>query len=122
MPEYAAVSTTLALADGAGLGGYNGLINKRLRDVSEQRAAHAERLDDLSSVIPKWFVAQLEPIASPEALAGIARAMLDEPPLDRTLRLAPDGADGEAAAWASRLNGTLVCGQTVHSSWRYQSV
>lgn len=113
IPEYAAVSTTLALADSAGLGGYKGLINKRLRDVSERRAVHADSLSDLSSVVPRWFVREITPIASAEALEGIARAMLDEPPLDLTLRLGPDSPDGEGAAWAERLNGSLICGQTV---------
>ncbi|KAG8471084.1 hypothetical protein KFE25_009505 [Diacronema lutheri] len=112
VPEYAAVSTTLALADGAGLGGYKGLINKRLRAVSEQRAAHADRLADLTTVVPRWFVEQLRPIATDAQIASVAAAMLVEPPLDLTLRVG-DGATAEASAWARRLNGTLICGGTV---------
>lgn len=110
-PEYAAVSSAVELAKASGLGSFKGLINKRLRGISERREEHAAILEDASRALPPWFDAKLALIADEEARAAIGAAMLREPPLDLTLRDAQDEAS--ALEWAQKLGGSLVGTRTV---------
>jgi len=125
VPEYAAVSTSLDLAQDQGMGNFKGLVNKRLRAVSEERAAHAARLADMSLALPPWLSAEVALHGGPEAVEGVGRAMLSDPPLDLTLRMPPglgpagsatpgdEASAGDTAAQAASLGGKVLAGTTV---------
>jgi len=105
--DHAAVSATVEAARNwreARRGG--GLINAVLRRAS--REAEVFRATPATAVWPDWLAAKLKSslgIARAEALAEL---QLEEPPTDVTLKPGED-----PAAWAERLQGTLLANGSV---------
>ncbi|MFQ5775874.1 MAG: RsmB/NOP family class I SAM-dependent RNA methyltransferase [Kiloniellaceae bacterium] len=103
-PPHAALSTTLALAEGARVSGHKGLVNAVLRRLAREgpalAAAHdAARLDTPAWLWDAWCAAYGEAGAR-----AIAAAHLAEPPLDLTVK----GGAGEVRAWAARLGAAAL--------------
>ncbi len=96
-PPHAAVSETVALAPQR----HRGLVNAVLRRVAREGEARAARQDAARANTPGWLwdawtAAYGEPTA--RAIAGIH---LREPPLDITVRTAPE-------VWARRLKAAIL--------------
>lgn len=99
---HAVVSNAVELADGdAGASHYKGMINAVLRKVASGGQALLAAQDAARLNTPEWLWDSWR-IAYDEATAhAIARAHLNEPPLDISVR-------SEAAAWAERLEAQLL--------------
>jgi 16S rRNA (cytosine967-C5)-methyltransferase len=100
-PPHAAVATSVDLAHGRGFLSHKGLVNAVLRRLSVEgpevvAAQDAPRLNTPTWLWRSWTLAYGE-----ETARAIANAHLKEAPLDLTVR-------GDAAAWCSKLQGTLL--------------
>ncbi|MEX2628795.1 MAG: transcription antitermination factor NusB [Tistlia sp.] len=97
-PPHAAVSTSLALAEGRTLRNFKGLINALLRRLAREGAAILEGQDGARLNLPGWLWDSLVAAHGEAAARAIAAVQAGEPPLDLTLK---DGQDVEL--WAERL-------------------
>ncbi len=105
VPAHAAVSTTVALAQGQGERPFRGLINAVLRRLSEGGAALIAEQDAARSNTPDWLWRSWSAAYGEAAARRSAEVQLRDPPLDLTLR---HGEDPEA--WAARLDARVLPG------------
>jgi 16S rRNA (cytosine967-C5)-methyltransferase len=82
------------------------VINAVLRKVAREGTAIAAGLDQPRADTPDWLWRRWEGAHGGEGARGIARAHLDEPPLDLSVKT-------DALDWAERLSGTLLPTGTV---------
>lgn len=102
--DHAAVSATVEAArnwDKARRGG--GLLNAVLRRAA--REAGVFQAAPATSVWPDWLAGRMTAALGADMADALARAQLDEPPFDLTLRHGSNGAD-----WAARLDARLLPG------------
>jgi 16S rRNA (cytosine967-C5)-methyltransferase len=102
-PAHAAVSTTLNLATTPRLAGHKGLINALLRRIAREGADLLARQDAARLNAPHWLWDSWVAAYGEPTARAIAEAHLNEPPLDLTVK-----KPAEAAAWAERLEATLL--------------
>ncbi|MGF1609547.1 MAG: RsmB/NOP family class I SAM-dependent RNA methyltransferase [Kiloniellales bacterium] len=95
-PAHAAVSTSVALAQGPRLAGYRGLVNAVLRRAAREAEALLAQQDAARLNTPDWLWQSWSAAYGEATARAIATAQLQEPPLDLTVR-----ADLET--WAERL-------------------
>lgn len=82
------------------------VINAVLRKVATEGAAIATGLDQPRANTPDWLWRRWEAAYGEEGARGIARAHLEEPPLDLSVK-------ADALGWAERLFGKLLPTGTV---------
>ncbi|MCG8596667.1 MAG: methyltransferase domain-containing protein [Kiloniellales bacterium] len=108
VPAHAAVSTTVALAQGQGERPFRGLINAVLRRLAETGAALAAEQDAARLNTPDWLWQSWSAAYGEAAARRCAEVQLGDPPLDLTLRR---GEDPEA--WAGRLDARVLPGRAL---------
>lgn len=105
-PAHAVVHETVDLAQSdRRTRGFAKLMNAVLRRVAEQGPALFAELPPEAD-LPDWLIARWRAAHGAERTVAIAASLGGEPPLDLSCRNDP-------AAWAERLGGRLVLGQTV---------
>lgn len=100
-PPHAAVSTSVDLAQGRGLGPYKHLVNAVLRRVDRQGPALIAAQDAARLNTPDWLWRRWSAAYGEATARAIGEAHLKEAPLDLTAR-----ADG--ALWATRLGAEIL--------------
>jgi 16S rRNA (cytosine967-C5)-methyltransferase len=95
-PAHAAVDSTVALAQGTALGGYRGLVNAVLRRLAREGKAIRDGQDPATLNTPAWLWHSWRANYGEATARRIALAHLKDPPLDLTVKAAPD-------LWAERL-------------------
>ncbi len=86
-PAHAAVDSTVALAGGlGGMAGYKGLVNAVLRRIAGEGAALLAQVPAGEASLPDWLWQSWSAAYGDTQAAAIAAALLDEPPLDFTLK------------------------------------
>lgn len=101
--EHAAVDLAVRLArEDRDAMHFTGLANAVLREITRQPKPDPAPLLNL----PPWLAARWNRVYGADVTAAMARAQLDEPPLDLTVKAKP-------ADWAERLNGRLLSTGTV---------
>ncbi len=100
-PAHAAVDRTVALAQGAALGGYRGLVNAVLRRLTREGEAIRDGQDVARLNTPAWLWESWRGAYGEATARRIAEAHLKDPPLDLTVKADPD-------AWAERLGAELL--------------
>lgn len=106
-PPHAAVDSSVALTGRrGGEAGYKGLVNAVLRRIAREGAAMLGALDCPQANLPEWLWRSWSAAYGRAVAEAIARAQLQEPPLDITLKDAADPA--EASLWAERLGALML--------------
>ncbi|MCZ4281107.1 16S rRNA (cytosine(967)-C(5))-methyltransferase RsmB [Kiloniella laminariae] len=105
-PPHAAVSTSLDLARGPRLAGHKPLMNAVLRRISREAEELLAGMDDSRDNMPKWMWEKWCKIYGEETTRAIALAHLVEPPLDLSVKSAPE-------QWAEKLGGTVTSGNSI---------
>ncbi len=105
--DHAAVSSSVDLARARGFERQSGLVNAVLRRVLREAEAFRQRTATARN-LPDWLFADWSAAHGADTAAAIADALLDEPPLDLSLR-----NPAEAPLWAERLDATLLPGGTL---------
>jgi 16S rRNA (cytosine967-C5)-methyltransferase len=108
-PAHAAVDSAVALTAGlGGAAGYKGLVNAVLRRIAAEGDALLAQVPPGEASLPDWLWRSWSAAYGPDQAAAIAGALLDEPPLDFTVkRLA------ETARWAEALHARALPGGTL---------
>ncbi len=110
VPDHAAVSTTVAIADRLKpTRSFKGLINAILRGLQRD----GRPADDPETLAPSWLMARWQAAYGPEQARAIAAAIADEPATDLSAR---DPAD--AAALAELLEGDVLPGGSIRTRKR----
>lgn len=108
-PAHAAVDSAVALAAGlGGAAGYKGLVNAVLRRIANEGDALLAQVPPGEASLPDWLWRSWLAAYGVDQAAAIAAALLDEPPLDFTVKRPAD-----AAQWAEALHGRVLPGGTV---------
>jgi len=102
-PAHAAVDTSVRLATKVAKGHFRGLVNAVLRRMTRDGADLLAGLDGPGLNMPGWLNDICTAAYAAEATRAIARAHMDEPPLDLTLR-----DPVEAGTWAERLEASIL--------------
>lgn len=102
-PAHAAVSRTVALADQVGVPHLKALINAVLRRIAEQGELMRLRIDSERKALPDWLWASWTRTYGEDTARAVVKALMNEPPLDISLRDAGKGED-----LASELGGILL--------------
>jgi len=105
-PPHAAVDTAVAMARASGMEGMAKLINAVLRRLSREGAAMLAEQDAEKLNTPGWLWDSWCAAYGEEACRAIARAHLQEASLDVSVK-------GDAAAWAERMEASLLSSGTV---------
>jgi 16S rRNA (cytosine967-C5)-methyltransferase len=100
-PAHAAVDRTVALASGAQLAPYRGLINAVLRRLAREGAALVATQDAPRLNLPDWLWAAWQRDYGETAVRAIAAMQEREPPLDLSVVTGPDD-------WAARLGAVRL--------------
>lgn len=98
---HAAVNSAVELVGAGGQAGMKGLVNAVLRRIAEGGTLPLD--DPEHRNVPGWLWESWEAAYGPKTAAAIARANLNEAPLDITLK-APD----EAPRWAEALEADIL--------------
>jgi len=119
-PAHAAVDSMVQLTAGlGGAAGYKGLVNAVLRRVAGEGTKLLELAPPGRASLPGWLWESWSRAYGEETATQIAASLLDEPPLDFTVKRA-----AEAAQWAEALHATVLPGGTLrrapHDSERPQ--
>jgi 16S rRNA (cytosine967-C5)-methyltransferase len=105
-PAHAAVDSMVALTAGlGGMAGYKGLVNAVLRRIAADSAALLAQVPPGEASLPDWLWQSWSNAYGPEQAAAIAGALLDEPPLDFTVK-----RPAESAQWAEALHARVLPG------------
>lgn len=105
-PAHAAVDSAVALAAGlGGAAGYKGLVNAVLRRIANESDALLAQVPPGAASLPDWLWRSWIAAYGAEQAAAIAGALLDEPPLDFTVK-----RPAEAAQWADALHARVLPG------------
>jgi 16S rRNA (cytosine967-C5)-methyltransferase len=108
-PAHAAVDSAVALTAGlGGAAGYKGLVNAVLRRIAAEGDALLAQVPPGEASLPDWLWRSWSAVYGPEQAAAIAGALLDEPPLDFTVK-----RPAEAAQWAEALHARALPGGTL---------
>jgi 16S rRNA (cytosine967-C5)-methyltransferase len=100
-PAHAAVDNTVALAVGAQLAPYRGLINAVLRRLAREGAGLVAAQDAARLNLPDWLREPWRRDYGDTAVQAIAAVQAAEPPLDLSVA-------GGSEDWAARLGATLL--------------
>ena len=99
VPDHAAVDLAVRLAQADRRAArYAGLVNAVLRRITREGAAAAESAENPDT--PDWLTARWTQAYGAEVARAIAEAHRHEPPLDLTVKDAPE-------SWAARLRGRV---------------
>lgn len=110
VPDHAAVSTMVALADRTkATRSFKGLVNAILRGLQRD----GRPADDPEALAPPWLMARWQAAFGPDDARAVAAAIADEPATDITAR---DPAD--AAALAELLEGEALPGGSIRTRKR----
>ncbi len=110
VPDHAAVSTIVAIADKTNATRpFKGLVNAVLRGLLRDGPPK----DDPETLAPDWLLARWKAAFGPEEARAIAAVIAQEPAADLSVK---DPAD--AAAVAEALGGEILPGGTVRTSLR----
>lgn len=110
VPDHAAVSTAVELADEDRLGRpWKGLVNGVLRGLARRREEILAAQDAARLNTPAWLWARWSAAYGEATARAIAEAHLREPGLDLTVREDP-------ALWAERLSGRVLPTGTVRTA------
>ena len=101
VPPYAAVDTSVELAQGRQQGPYKKMINAVLRRLSQEGAEIVKLQERAKLNTPDWLWRSWSTAYGLEVCQGIAEAHLYQPPLDLTPKEDPAG-------WAKRLSGQVL--------------
>lgn len=108
-PAHAAVDSMVALAAGlGGMAGYKGLVNAVLRRIAGEREALLAQVPPGEASLPGWLWDSWSKAYGAEQATAIAAALLDEPPLDFTVK-----RPAESAQWAEALHARRLPGGTL---------
>ena len=108
-PAHAAVDSAVALTAGlGGAAGYKGLVNAVLRRIAAEGDALLAQVPPGEASLPDWLWHSWSSAYGAEQAAAIAGALLDEPPLDFTVK-----RPAEAAQWAEALHARALPGGTL---------
>ena len=108
-PAHAAVDSMVALTAGlGGMAGYKGLVNAVLRRIAGDGAALLAQVPPGAASLPGWIWESWSKAYGAERAAEIAAALLDEPPLDFTVK-----RSAESAEWAEALHARVLPGGTL---------
>jgi len=83
----------------------SGMANAVLRRVSEQGADLLSKTTPVDN-LPKWLSTEWSHAYGPDACAKIADILVQEPPLDITLK-------GDVSDWAEKIDGKMLPGGTI---------
>ena len=103
---YAAVDTSVRLAESRKLGHYKKLINAILRKLAKEGLALAEKQEAEKLNTPEWLWKSWEKAYGATNCYNMAKVHQTQPPLDITVKKDPEG-------WAKKLSGTNIFGNTV---------
>ncbi|WP_395020980.1 RsmB/NOP family class I SAM-dependent RNA methyltransferase [Dongia sp.] len=105
-PAHAAVDSAVALTAGlGGAAGYKGLVNAVLRRIASEGDALLAQVPPGEASLPDWLWRSWSQAYGAEQAAAIAAALLDEPPLDFTVK-----RPAESAQWAEALHARVLPG------------
>jgi len=105
-PAHAAVDSAVALAAGLGsAAGYKGLINAVLRRIAGEVPHLLAMVPPGAASLPDWLWRSWSEAYGAETAAKIAAALLDEPPLDFTVK-----RPAESGHWAEALHAKALPG------------
>ncbi|MDQ7248516.1 RsmB/NOP family class I SAM-dependent RNA methyltransferase [Dongia sedimenti] len=105
-PAHAAVDSAVALtAQLGGAAGYKGLVNAVLRRIAGEGEALLAQVPPGVASLPDWLWASWVWTYGEEQAAKIAGALLDEPPLDFSVK-----RPAERAQWAEALHARVMPG------------
>ena len=108
-PAHAAVDSMVALTAGlGGAAGYKGLVNAVLRRIAAEGPALLAQVPPGEASLPGWIWQSWSKAYGAEQAAAIAAALLDEPPLDFTVK-----RSAESARWAEALHARIMPGGTL---------
>ncbi len=100
-PAHAAVDGAVALADAGPARGLKGLINAVLRRLAREGRALVATQDAARLNLPDWIWRSWSASYGEATTRAIAAVLVDDPPLDLTVREDPDG-------WAARLDARVL--------------
>jgi 16S rRNA (cytosine967-C5)-methyltransferase len=107
IPDHAAVDLSVRLVQGDPRHArYSGLVNAVLRRVARSGKDKLAQLDSLYLDTPEWLLTRWTKTYGADTAHAIARANLNEPPLDLTVK-------SDAARWAGQFNGRVMPTGTV---------
>jgi 16S rRNA (cytosine967-C5)-methyltransferase len=105
-PAHAAVDSAVALtAQLGGAAGYKGLVNAVLRRIANEGEVLLAQVPPGAASLPDWLWASWVWTYGEEQAAEIAGALLDEPPLDFSVKRPAEGAQ-----WAEALHARMMPG------------
>jgi 16S rRNA (cytosine967-C5)-methyltransferase len=108
-PAHAAVDSAVALTAGlGGAAGYKGLVNAVLRRIANDGDALLAQVPPGEASLPDWLWHSWSAAYGAAQATAIAGALLDEPPLDFTVKRPTEGAQ-----WAEALHARLLPGGTL---------
>jgi 16S rRNA (cytosine967-C5)-methyltransferase len=108
-PAHAAVDSMVALTAGlGGMAGYKGLVNAVLRRIAGEGDALLAQVPPGEASLPGWIWDSWAKAYGAEQAAEIAGALLEEPPLDFTVK-----RPTESALWAEALHARVLPGGTL---------
>lgn len=108
-PAHAAVDSAVALTAGlGGAAGYKGLVNAVLRRIATEGAALLSQVPPGEASLPDWLWRSWVKAYGEARAAEISGALLDEPPLDFTVK-----RPAESAQWAEALHARALPGGTL---------
>jgi 16S rRNA (cytosine967-C5)-methyltransferase len=108
-PAHAAVDSAVALTAGlGGAAGYKGLVNAVLRRIAGEADALLAQVPPGEASLPDWLWRSWVTAYGAEQAAAIADALVDEPPLDFTVK-----RPAESAQWAEALHARVLPGGTL---------
>jgi 16S rRNA (cytosine967-C5)-methyltransferase len=108
VPDYAAVDTSVRLAEQMALSRQSGFVNAVLRHVTRQGRDWLKEQDAAILNVPAWLMGIWQRDYGIEAAHAIAEACCAEAPLDITPK-----NPGDAAYWAGTLHATVLPTGTV---------
>ena len=103
---YAAVDTSVRLAESRKLGHYKKLINAILRKLAAEGLAVVERQDAEKLNTPEWLWKSWKKAYGVTTCYNMAKVHQTQPPLDITVKKDPGD-------WATQLSGVNIFGNTV---------
>lgn len=105
-PAHAAVDSMVALTAGlGGAAGYKGLVNAVLRRIAAEGPALLAQVPPGEASLPDWIWQSWSKAYGAEQASAIAAALLNEPPLDFTVK-----HPAENARWAEALHARIMPG------------
>jgi 16S rRNA (cytosine967-C5)-methyltransferase len=108
-PAHAAVDSMVALtATLGGAAGFKGLVNAVLRRIAGDVAGFNAAVPPGEKSLPDWLWRSWSAAYGAEGATAIAAALLNEPPLDFTLK-----DSSEAATWAPQIHAEIMPGDTL---------